>query len=76
MDTGRGASPRGSFGRVLWDGLVSNYDLTDWFILGFVVYAGTLVWRHFSDANFATFCGLAVLWHGLRIYDQKKADAP
>ena len=52
-----------------------GFDATDWFILGFVIVAGVYLWVHPSDSNYVTFCGLAVLWHGLRIVDQKKADA-
>ena len=52
-----------------------GFDATDWFIFGFVVCAGVYLRFHPSDMNYATFCGLAVLWHGLRIYDQKRADA-
>lgn len=52
-----------------------GFDATDWFIFGFVVFAGVYLWKHPSDGSYVTFCGLAVLWHGLRILDQKKADA-
>jgi hypothetical protein len=52
-----------------------GFDATDWFILGFVVMAGLYLKQHPSDVNYATFCSLAVLWHGLRVYDQKHQDA-
>jgi hypothetical protein len=52
-----------------------GFDATDWFILGFVVCAGVYLRFHPSDVNYMTFCGLAVLWHGLRVYDQKRPDA-
>jgi hypothetical protein len=51
-----------------------TFDLTDWFILLFVVTAGVYLWKHPSDLNYTTFCSLAVLWHGIRVYDQKRAD--
>ena len=51
-----------------------GFDTTDWFIFGFVIFAGVYLWGHPSDINFATFSGLAVLWHGIRVYDQKRAD--
>jgi hypothetical protein len=51
-----------------------SFDLTDWFILLFVIFAGVYLWKHPSDSNFTTFCGLAVLWHGIRVFDQKRAD--
>lgn len=51
-----------------------SFDLTDWFILLFVIFAGVYLWKHASDSNFTTFCGLAVLWHGIRVFDQKRAD--
>ena len=51
-----------------------GFDATDWFIFGFVCAAGLYLHAHPSDMNYATFCGLAVLWHGLRVYDQKHQD--
>ena len=50
-------------------------DATDGCILGFVVIAGTYLWLHPSDVNFATWCGLSAVFHLLRVYDQKRPDA-
>jgi hypothetical protein len=49
-------------------------DATDWFIFGFVITAAAYIWVHPSDVNYGIFCGLAALWHGLRVVDQKTQD--
>lgn len=49
------------------------------FLTTFAALGATYLFRHPSDMNFATWMGLATIangiFHGLRVHDQKQADA-
>jgi|HubBroStandDraft_4_1064222.scaffolds.fasta_scaffold09315_4 hypothetical protein len=53
-----------------------TWDQTDYFAAAVVVACFVYVFKHSGAVEFGALCTLVTGFHGLRIYDQKRPDAP